>query len=40
VVFTGSVPAAQAVAQSAARRFKPTLIETSGNDPFRAPGRG
>lgn len=34
VAFTGSVPAAQAVAQSAARRFKPTLIEASGNDPF------
>lgn len=34
VAFTGSVPAAQAVAQSAARRFKPTLVEASGNDPF------
>lgn len=34
VAFTGSVPAAQAVAQAAARRFKPTLIEASGNDPF------
>lgn len=34
VAFTGSLPAAQAVAQAAARRFKPTLIEASGNDPF------
>ena len=34
VAFTGSVTAAQAVAQAAARRFKPTLIEASGNDPF------
>lgn len=34
VAFTGSVPAAQAVAQAAAKRFKPTLIEASGNDPF------
>jgi acyl-CoA reductase-like NAD-dependent aldehyde dehydrogenase len=34
VAFTGSVPAAQAVAQTAARRFKPALIEASGNDPF------
>jgi len=34
VAFTGSVPAAQAVAQAAARRFKPALIEASGNDPF------
>ena len=34
VAFTGSVPAAQAVARSAAERFKPTLIEASGNDPF------
>jgi acyl-CoA reductase-like NAD-dependent aldehyde dehydrogenase len=34
VAFTGSVPAGQAVAQAAARRFKPTLIEASGNDPF------
>ena len=34
VAFTGSVPAAQAVAQTAAKRFKPTLIEASGNDPF------
>lgn len=34
VAFTGSVPAGQAVAQSAALRFKPALIEASGNDPF------
>ena len=34
VAFTGSVPAAQSVAQAAAKRFKPTLIEASGNDPF------
>lgn len=34
VAFTGSVAAAQAVAQSAAKRFKPTLTEASGNDPF------
>lgn len=32
--FTGSVPAAQAVAKTAAHRFKPTLIEASGNDAF------
>ena len=34
VAFTGSVPAAQAVAEAAGRRFKPALIEASGNDPF------
>lgn len=34
IAFTGSVPAAQAVAQAAAVRFKPVLIEASGNDPF------
>jgi betaine-aldehyde dehydrogenase len=34
VAFTGSVPAAQAVAQSCARQFKPLLVEASGNDPF------
>ena len=34
VAFTGSVPAAQAVARAAAERFKPVLIEASGNDPF------
>ena len=34
VAFTGSVPAAQAVARAAAERFKPTLIEASGNDAF------
>lgn len=34
IAFTGSVPAAQAVVQAAALRFKPALIEASGNDPF------
>ncbi len=34
VAFTGSVPAAQAVAKAASARFKPVLIEASGNDPF------
>lgn len=34
VAFTGSVTAAQAVARTAAERFKPVLIEASGNDPF------
>ena len=34
VAFTGSVPAAQAVARTAAERFKQVLIEASGNDPF------
>ena len=34
VAFTGSVPAAQAVAEAAGKRFKPVLIEASGNDPF------
>jgi acyl-CoA reductase-like NAD-dependent aldehyde dehydrogenase len=34
VAFTGSVPAGRAVAQAAAGRFKPALIEASGNDPF------
>jgi len=34
IAFTGSVPAAQAVAAAAGRRFKPVLIEASGNDPF------
>jgi betaine-aldehyde dehydrogenase len=34
VAFTGSVVAAQAVAQNAASLFKPALIEASGNDPF------
>lgn len=33
IAFTGSVPAAQAVARAAAERFKPVLIEASGNDP-------
>ena len=34
IAFTGSVPAAQAVARAASERFKPALIEASGNDPF------
>ena len=34
VAFTGSVRAAQAVAATASQRFKPTLIEASGNDSF------
>jgi betaine-aldehyde dehydrogenase len=34
VAFTGSVAAAQAVAEAAGRRFKTVLIEASGNDPF------
>jgi betaine-aldehyde dehydrogenase len=34
VAFTGSVPAAQSVARAASARFKPVLIEASGNDPF------
>jgi betaine-aldehyde dehydrogenase len=34
VAFTGSVGAARAVARSAADRFKPALIEASGNDAF------
>lgn len=34
IAFTGSVRAAQAVAATASQRFKPTLIEASGNDAF------
>ena len=34
IAFTGSVPAARAVARTAADRFKSVLIEASGNDPF------
>ena len=34
IAFTGSVPAARAVARTAAERFKPVLVEASGNDPF------
>ena len=34
IAFTGSVAAAQAVAKAAAERFKPVLVEASGNDPF------
>lgn len=34
VAFTGSVGAGRAVARAAAERFKPALIEASGNDSF------
>ena len=34
VAFTGSVKAAQSVAAAASQRFKPALIEASGNDAF------
>jgi acyl-CoA reductase-like NAD-dependent aldehyde dehydrogenase len=34
VAFTGSVPTGRAVAETCARLYKRTLIETSGNDPF------
>ncbi|WP_272011574.1 aldehyde dehydrogenase family protein [Roseovarius sp. ZX-A-9] len=34
VAFTGSVPVGRAVAAACGERIKPSLIETSGNDPF------
>ena len=34
VTFTGSVPVGRAVAEACGKRIKPSLIETSGNDPF------
>ena len=34
VAFTGSIPGGRAVAETCARMFKRSLIETSGNDPF------
>lgn len=34
VAFTGGVETGRAVARACAERFKPTLIEASGNDPF------
>lgn len=34
VGFTGSVPTGQAIATACAKRFKPFLIEASGNDAF------
>jgi len=34
VAFTGSVPVGQGVAETCGRLMKPSLIETSGNDPF------
>ncbi len=34
VAFTGSVPTGKAIAAKCGEMMKPTLIETSGNDPF------
>lgn len=34
VAFTGTVDVGRAIAEACARRFKPVLMETSGNDPF------
>ncbi len=34
VAFTGGIETGRAVAESCARRYKRSLIETSGNDPF------
>ncbi len=34
VAFTGSVPTGRAIASTCGGMMKPTLIETSGNDPF------
>jgi len=34
VAFTGGIDTGRAVAESCARQYKRTLIETSGNDPF------
>lgn len=34
VAYTGSIPIGQSVAQSCAKTFKRSLIETSGHDPF------
>lgn len=34
IAFTGSVPVGRAVAKACGERIKPSLIETSGNDPF------
>ena len=34
VAFTGSVPTGKAIARTCGGMMKPTLIETSGNDPF------
>lgn len=34
VAFTGSVPTGRAIAATCGQMMKPTLIETSGNDPF------
>jgi acyl-CoA reductase-like NAD-dependent aldehyde dehydrogenase len=34
VAFTGSVPTGKAIASKCGEMMKPTLIETSGNDPF------
>ena len=34
IAFTGSVPTGRAIARTCGDMMKPTLIETSGNDPF------
>ncbi len=34
IAFTGSVPTGKAIARTCGEMLKPTLIETSGNDPF------
>lgn len=34
VAFTGSIPVGQTIAETCGRLMKPSLIETSGNDPF------
>jgi acyl-CoA reductase-like NAD-dependent aldehyde dehydrogenase len=34
VAFTGGIPTGRIVAEACARRYKRSLIETSGNDPF------
>ncbi|MBH96927.1 MAG: aldehyde dehydrogenase [Rhodospirillaceae bacterium] len=34
VAFTGSVPTGKMIARTCGERMKPSLIETSGNDPF------
>lgn len=34
IAFTGSVPTGKAIARTCGEMMKPTLIETSGNDPF------
>ena len=34
IAFTGSVPTGRSIAHACAETFKPSLIESSGNDPF------